>query len=77
MSLAEDVRAEIRLALRVTGTSQVELSRRLGLSTKHVSQVLTGRAALSLELAEAMLAAVGRQMAVRTHEIKRPSGQKT
>jgi len=70
MSLAEDVRAEIRTALADTHTSQAELSRTLGLSTKHVSQVLTGRAALSLELAEAMLAALGRQMTVRAREIK-------
>ena len=69
MSLAEDVRAEIRTALHDTHTSQAELSRRLGMSTKHVSQVLTGRAALSLDLAEAMLAAVGRQMTVRTKEV--------
>jgi transcriptional regulator with XRE-family HTH domain len=70
VSLAEDVRAEIRTALHDTRTSQAELSRRLGLSTKHVSRVLTGRAALSLELAEAMLAALGRQMTVRAREIK-------
>jgi plasmid maintenance system antidote protein VapI len=70
MTLADEVRAEVRTALHETRTSQAELSRTLGLSTKHVSQVLTGKAALSLELAEAMLAAVGRQMTVRTRETK-------
>jgi transcriptional regulator with XRE-family HTH domain len=80
VSLAEDVRAEIRLALRVTGTSQAELARTLGLSTKHVSQVLTGKAALSLDLAEAMLGALGLQMTVRARALMggrggRPGGR--
>ena len=65
MTLAEDVRAEIRTALHDTRTSQAELSRTLGLSTKHVSRVLTGKSALSFELAEAMMSALGRQMTVR------------
>ena len=71
MSLAEDVRAEIRLALRIADVSQAELARHIGVSTNHVSRVLTGQQALSIDLAEAMLSAVGRQMIVRTKEIKR------
>jgi plasmid maintenance system antidote protein VapI len=71
VSLAEDVRAEIRLALRIADVSQAELARHIGVSTNHVSRVLTGQQALSIDLAEAMLSAVGRQMIVRTKEIKR------
>lgn len=66
MSLAEDVRAEVRLALRVADVSQAELARRTGISSNHISRVLTGQQSLSLDLAEAMLAAVGWQMIVRT-----------
>ena len=70
MTFAENVRAEIRTALHDTRTSQAELSRTLGMSTKHVSQVLTGKAALSLELAEAMLGALGYRVAVRAVKAK-------
>jgi len=64
-SLAGDLRGEILVALHTTSTSQAELARRLGLSNKHVSQVLTGKAALSCDLADAMLAAMGRRPVVR------------
>jgi transcriptional regulator with XRE-family HTH domain len=70
MTLAEDVRAEIRLALRVADVSQAELARRIGISTNHASRVLTGQQALSMELADAMLAAVGREWVSRTREVK-------
>ena len=68
MSLAGDLRGEILVALHTTGTSQAELARRLHLSQKHVSQVLTGKAALSADLADLMLAAMGRRPVVRTEE---------
>jgi plasmid maintenance system antidote protein VapI len=64
-SLAGDLRGEILVALHTTSTSQAELARRLGLSNKHVSQVLTGKAALSCDLADAMLAAMGRRPVAR------------
>jgi transcriptional regulator with XRE-family HTH domain len=70
MSLAGDVRAEIRTALRIADVSQAEVARRVGISTNHASRVLTGQQALSMELADAMLAAVGREWVGRTREVK-------
>lgn len=46
------------------GFSQAFIAVRLGLSQKHVSQVLTGKAGLSFDLAERMLAAMGRQLEI-------------
>ncbi len=60
---AEDqVRAAIRGALDVAGITQTELARRIGMSQKHVSQVLTGKTGLSLALADRMLAAIGSRL---------------
>lgn len=57
--LADGVRKQIRLALAVADVSQAELGRRLGVSSKHVSQMLTGKSAISLDMAERMLGEVG------------------
>jgi transcriptional regulator with XRE-family HTH domain len=66
--LAEDVREQIRLALRIAGVCQAELARRLGLSEKHISQLLTGRSAISLDMAERILDAVGYTLVVSVRE---------
>jgi transcriptional regulator with XRE-family HTH domain len=68
MSLAGDVRWEIRLALALNNVSQAELARRLGLSKKHVNQMLTGKTAVSLDMAEQMLGAVGWTLLVSARE---------
>lgn len=57
-------RNEILGALAATGTTQGALALMLGLSEKHVSQVLTGRSGLSFDLAERMLGALGRRLVV-------------
>ena len=41
----------LRTALRLEGISQTTLAARTGLSTKHVSQVMTGHAPLSVDVA--------------------------
>jgi plasmid maintenance system antidote protein VapI len=71
VSLADDVRGEVLVALHATRTSQAELARRLQISSKHVNQVLLGRAALSLDLAERMLAEVGYRLTVRAEGVDR------
>lgn len=63
-SLADGVRSAIGGALAETATTQAMLARRLGVTQKHVSEVLTGRAGLSMDLADAMLAAMGRRVVV-------------
>lgn len=54
---AEDcLRQQVRSALGYAGISQAEAARQLGLSTKHMSQMLTGRATLTLGWAERIAA---------------------
>jgi transcriptional regulator with XRE-family HTH domain len=50
------LRQQTRAALAEAGLSQAEASRRLGVSTKHLSHMLTGRAPLTLDWAERLLA---------------------
>ena len=68
-STAEQVvRAGIRAALAAARVTQVSLATRLGLSQKHVSNVLNGQAGLSFGLAERMLAVVDRRLEVAIAE---------
>lgn len=56
MSAAEEsLREQVRAALSSAGVSQAAVARELGLSTKHMSQMLTGRAPMPLEWAERIL----------------------
>ncbi len=61
-SVENDVRTAIRAALADAGMTQAELARRIRMSQKHVSQVLTGKAGLSLGMADKMLAAIGSRL---------------
>jgi transcriptional regulator with XRE-family HTH domain len=54
-----DLKRAIRAELKADGCTQVDLARYLGLSTKHVSQVLTGNVAGRFEVVARMAAAVG------------------
>jgi len=51
-----ELRVQVKAALLARGLSQAEAARRLNLSTKHMSQMLTGRAPLTLAWAERILA---------------------
>jgi transcriptional regulator with XRE-family HTH domain len=59
-----DLKAAIRAELRADGATQADLARHLGLSEKHVSQVLSGRIGGSLKVLEEMAAAVGLSVGV-------------
>jgi transcriptional regulator with XRE-family HTH domain len=60
---AEDtLRAQTRATLKASGISQAEACRRLGISTKYMSQMLTGRAPLTLPWAERIVALCGRRI---------------
>jgi plasmid maintenance system antidote protein VapI len=62
---AEDqLRSQVRAALERTRISQAEAARQLGLSTKHMSQMLTGRATLTLDWAERIVALCGMRIVV-------------
>jgi transcriptional regulator with XRE-family HTH domain len=58
------IKAAIRTELKVDGCTQKDLARYLGISEKHVSQVLTGKVAGHLPLIERMAQAVGLSLLV-------------
>lgn len=66
-SPAEEVlRAHVRAALRNAGISQAAAAAELGVSQKHVSQMLTGRAPITLRWAEQLLALCGYRLVIAT-----------
>ncbi|MFF7851889.1 helix-turn-helix domain-containing protein [Streptomyces sp. NPDC007910] len=67
----ETLRDLVRTALHDKGISQAEAARQLGLSTKYMSQMLTGRAPLTLGWAEKILALCGKRLAVRAVSARR------
>ena len=60
----ESLRGQVRAALEATRMSQAEAAREMGVSTKHLCQMLTGRAPLSLEWAERIVALCGMRVEV-------------
>jgi DNA-binding transcriptional regulator YdaS (Cro superfamily) len=60
----DDLRTQVRATLAATCISQAEAARRLGLSAKHLNQMITGRAPLSLGWAEAILATCGMRLVI-------------
>jgi transcriptional regulator with XRE-family HTH domain len=61
----DTLRAQVRTALRAAGISQHAAADRLGLSEKHLSQMLTGKVRLSLEWAEQLLGLCGQSLTIR------------
>ncbi|MFF8412875.1 helix-turn-helix domain-containing protein [Streptomyces omiyaensis] len=64
-SPADELQVIVRTALHDKGISQAEAARQLGLSTKHMGHMLTGRAPLALDWAERLLALCGKRLTVR------------
>lgn len=60
----EQLRTQTRIAVQQSGISQAEICRQLGVSTKHLSQMLTGQAPLTLMWAEGILALIGMQLTI-------------
>lgn len=63
--IQDSLRAQVKAALDAASLSQAEASRRLGLSTKHMNQMLTGKATLTLGWAEKILALCGQRLEIR------------
>jgi plasmid maintenance system antidote protein VapI len=61
---ADDLPGLIRAALDRAGISQAEACRQLGLSTKHMNEMLMGHAILSLTWAERILALCGWRLVI-------------
>ncbi|MFE0692946.1 helix-turn-helix domain-containing protein [Streptomyces sp. NPDC058869] len=65
MTSAENaLRAQVRAALATTRISQAETCRQLGLSTKHLNMMLTGKATLTLDWAERIVNLCGKRIEV-------------
>lgn len=58
------IKVAIRAELKADGCTQKDLARYLGISEKHVSQVLTGKVIGHLPTIEAMASAVGLSLSV-------------
>lgn len=59
-----DLRCKVRARLRAQGATQAGLAWHLGISEKHVSQLLTGKVAGSPEMLERIAAAAGLRIAL-------------
>lgn len=75
MTAEDDLRREVRHWLKVNGVRQSSVAAVLGFSQKHVSDVLLGKARLSVELAEAMLDTAGRRLVVTSVPAGGPDGR--
>ncbi|MEU6725510.1 helix-turn-helix domain-containing protein [Nonomuraea wenchangensis] len=60
------VRAEVAKCITMSGMSQAQVARTVGITPKHMSQVLTGKAGLSAELAGRIAEACGRDLVIRS-----------
>jgi transcriptional regulator with XRE-family HTH domain len=66
------IRDLILEALAADSVTQADLALAIGRTEKHVSQVLTGKAGISFDLAEEMLAALDRQLVVSAESFPSP-----
>lgn len=64
MTLQTSLRELLANELWAANLSQAEVARRLGITAKHMSQMLTGRAPLSLAWADDIAAECGREIVV-------------
>lgn len=58
-SAEEQLRTQVRAALKACGLKQIWIADKLGISQKHLSQILTGRVSLTLDWAEKILTLCG------------------
>jgi plasmid maintenance system antidote protein VapI len=73
MNLADAMRDELRACIARAGISQAEVSRHLGITTKHMSQMLTGKAPISLDMAQDIAVVCGREIRIRSVRRRRAS----
>ncbi|GAA1881750.1 helix-turn-helix domain-containing protein [Williamsia serinedens] len=57
--LRDELAARVKNGLKNQQETQRDLARRMGVSEKHISQVLTGRAGATVEMWDRMLTEVG------------------
>ncbi|MFI0822242.1 helix-turn-helix domain-containing protein [Streptomyces sp. NPDC021098] len=64
----DSLHEQVRAAVKASGLKQVWIAERLSTSEKHLSQLLTGRAPMSLEWAEQILALCGKRVRIIVEE---------
>lgn len=64
MTAEDALRTQVQTALAAAHISQAEACRQLGLSTKHMCHMLTGKAPLTLDWAQRIAALCGRRVEV-------------
>jgi plasmid maintenance system antidote protein VapI len=69
MTLQDSLRATLAAELDAAGLSRAEAARQLGVTAKHMSQMLTGKAPLSLAWADQIAAACGRELLVGSRPV--------
>lgn len=71
MTLQDGLRSLLAGELQAAGLSQAEAARRLGITAKHMNQMLTGRAPLSLAWADDIAELCGRELLVGSRTLPR------
>lgn len=71
MTAERRLRDEIRDLLFASDITQKDLAEQLGITQKHMSQMITGRAHLNLEMAEKILAILGHVVSIQIEPIGR------
>lgn len=74
MSAEDTLRTEVRAALKTARIRQVAAARQLGVSEKHLSQMLTGKVSLTLPWAERILALCGKRLVIGVRRGKPEGG---
>lgn len=62
--LLEALRVRVRQEQEASGRSQASIARDLGVSTKHLNMLLTGKAIMTLEWADRILRACGKRLEI-------------
>lgn len=62
--LHDGLRQDVRAALKAAGLSQAQVARSLGTSTKHLNQMLTGKARLTLKWVEKISELCGKRLQI-------------
>lgn len=72
--MTDDLRTRVRAAVKASGVKQAAIAARLGVSEKHLSQMLTGRVRLTVPWADKILAECGSELRFTIHPGTPPTG---
>lgn len=72
----EELRKALRHALKAAGIRQAHAAQALGITPKHISQMLTGKCGLSLHWAQQIAAITGHRIDLVPADREQTSGQK-